>query len=141
MILRRWFPRWRRRAPGQLMFWFVLSPVPIYWTPPEPPQRARPAPRPNAPSWRPRRARRECRHSQDRRDRQVDRWLRRGAACALCKRWPAPHDHLVHGRLLLLCKSCESQPDSLVRLTEIVLTDWRKTPDPAESVPERLCTY
>jgi hypothetical protein len=140
MILRH-LRRFRRPAPGQLVFWFVLTPVPIYWSPPESPHRARPAPRWNAPSWRPRRARTERRHAQDRRDAQVDRWVRRGAACALCKRWPAPHDHLVHGRLLLLCKRCESEPDSLARLGEMVATDWSPTSDPAESVPQRPCTY
>jgi hypothetical protein len=39
----------RRPAPGQLAFWFVLSPVPICLNPAEAPQRARPVARRNYP--------------------------------------------------------------------------------------------
>ena len=79
------------------------------------------------PSWRPRRNRGETRPSSDRRDRIVDRWIRRGASCLLCGHWPAPHDRLVRGRLVLVCDACERRPDTGTRLDEVVREDWRQT--------------
>jgi hypothetical protein len=50
----------------------------------------------------------------------VDRWVKRGAACLLCGHWPAPHDRLVRGRLVLVCALCDRRPDTDMRLDEVV---------------------
>jgi hypothetical protein len=124
--------RWRHPALGQLAFRFLIDWLPI--EPPRPP----PAPSPPRPPerlpslwWRRRRpaTRRPVERSTARDGRIVDRWIRRGASCCLCKRWPAPYDRRVHGRLLLLCRSCQSKPDSSARIEEIIFTEWRASPE------------
>jgi hypothetical protein len=133
MIIRRGFPRWRRPAAGQLSFWFIDSPEPIYWTPPQPPQRSWPRRRSDIPSFRPRRARSDPRPFQNRVEWQVDRWARRRASCALCSRWPAPCDHQVGARLLVVCRACEAKEDTPARLRELVTVDWAElSPVPSD---------
>jgi hypothetical protein len=133
MIPRRWFPKWHRPAPGQLMFRFLLVWMPLELRrPPEPAQRARPTLRWNGPSWRPRRLRSESRPSEDRLERTIDRLVRRRAACVLCGFWPAPCDHRIRGRLMLVCRACQARPETRTRLDEIVRVDWAATPDPLE---------
>jgi hypothetical protein len=133
--MRRRLRLFRRPAAGQMVFWFILSPTPIYWMPPEPPQRSRPTPRRNVPSWRPRRARSDSRPSEDRQEWTINRLIRRHAACVLCGRWPAACDHRIRGRVMLVCRACESRPDTPVRLAEIAMVDWSATPDPVEEQP------
>jgi hypothetical protein len=121
--------RFRRPAPGQMVFWFVVSPVPTYWTPSEAPQCFKPRKRSNVPSFRRWRAGGDPRPSGNRVDWQVNRWVERGAACVLCNHWPASCDHLVRGRIMLVCRTCEARADTRVRLEEIALVDWRETPE------------
>jgi hypothetical protein len=123
--------RWRclrrkKSLPGQLLFAFVTSPTPIFLTPPAAPRRDRRDSRWNVPSWRPQRPHGERGLSEERTDWQVDRWVSRHAGCCLCRAWPAPHDRLVGGRLVVLCKRCNTRPDSDVRLHEIISQDWRR---------------
>jgi hypothetical protein len=127
MIIHRWFPRRRRPARGQLSFWFIESPVPIYWTPPEPSRRSRPRSRPVIPPFRPRRARSDPGPFQSRVERQIERWVRRGAACLLCSSWPAPCDRWVGKWLIVLCRSCNALADAQARIEEIVKVDWAET--------------
>jgi hypothetical protein len=135
-------PRRLRPAPGQLTFRFLVlvdadpagagsgapDTVAVRDVAVEPPTTCQErVPRTRSidrPSWRPRRARGDSRLSGDRRDWTVDRWTRRGAACLLCGHWPAPHDRLVRGRLVLVCGACERRPDTLTRLDEVVREDW-----------------
>jgi hypothetical protein len=65
--------------------------------------------------------------SARREDWTIGRLLRRGAACALCGRWPAPRDRRIGGRLILLCSGCDRRPDTAARLAELVFVDWAKT--------------
>jgi hypothetical protein len=62
-------------------------------------------------------------------DWQVNRWVRRGAACALCNHWPAPCDRRVGKWLIVLCRSCNAREDALARILEIVTVDWAETPE------------
>src|SRR5262249_55602611 len=61
-------------------------------------------------------------------DEIVGRLLRRGAACVLCGRWPAPRDRRIHGRLVLLCSACDRRPDAGARLEEMIQIDWSRDP-------------
>jgi hypothetical protein len=130
MIPRRWFPKWRHPARNQMSFWFLVSPEPLYWTPPEPLRRSRPRGRANVPPFRPPRARSDPTPSQDRVERVVDRWVRRGVGCAICHHWPAPCHHRVRDHVFVICRACAARPDTVVRLEEIALVDWRETPEP-----------
>jgi hypothetical protein len=127
MILRRRCSRWKRPARNQTWFSWFTAERPVYLDVLLP---SRPRPRPPGYKVQPR-VRRRAWDEPGRRERQVDRFVRRRAGCALCSTWPAPHDVVVGGRLLLLCKACAARPDSLTRLKEIVTVDWRPTPEPA----------
>jgi hypothetical protein len=132
LLTRRQF-RWRclrRRKvlPGQLLFAFVTSPTPVFLTPPAAPRHDRHDSRRNVPSWRPSRPHGERGPSEKRREWQTLRWLERKAGCLLCGRWPAPHDRLVCGRLIVLCKVCDARPESNERAIEIISQDWRIEP-------------
>src|SRR5262245_24868013 len=109
-------------AQGQLTFVFMVEWLPL---PPRPPP---PKPPPALPSrwWRRRREARKTlpERPTDQDARTIDRWLRRGAACVLCGSWPAPCDHRLGARLLLVCRRCEQKPDTLARLNETVRIDW-----------------
>jgi hypothetical protein len=121
--------RSRRPAAGQLWFLWFTAAAPIYLDEPRPPRRRpRPAGYKVPPSAR-RRVLADPRPPADPTARVVTRWIGRGAACCLCRRWPAAHDHMIGGRLLLLCRVCEDRPDSLARLGELVREDWRRTPE------------
>jgi hypothetical protein len=68
MIIRRTLSRFRRPAPGQMWFWFILSPEPIYLeVRPLAPRRSAPSKGRILPPWR--RGRRG-----DRPGRQRQRW-------------------------------------------------------------------
>jgi hypothetical protein len=125
MILRRWYARWRRPAKNQAWFSWFTSERPLYLDVP-----LLPRPRPRPPGYEQPPPRRRAWDDPGRRDRQIDRFVRRRAGCALCSTWPAPHDVVVGGMLLLLCKSCTARPEAQARLTELVTTDW---------APERGC--
>jgi hypothetical protein len=133
--LRRLSPRLRcmlrrRPAPGQLCLRFSDQPAA-----PQVRQSDRPSWRADRPALRPRRPQSKRWDSPGRREWQTSRWLRRGASCLLCGRWPAPHDHLVGGSLVLVCAECERRPDVEVRLAEVVREDWRRTPAGGRLVP------
>jgi hypothetical protein len=117
----------RRPAPGQLAFRFFVE-----WLPIEPP---RPPPEPMPAFWWRRRRQapgKPPERSPDRDARTIDRWLRRGAACILCGSWPAPCDHRIRGRIVLVCKRCDARPDTAARLNELVFVDWVATPQIGE---------
>ena len=38
-------------------------------------------------------------------DRKVDRFVRRGAGCCLCRAWPAPCESWIDGRIMLTCRA------------------------------------
>ncbi len=59
--------------------------------------------------------------------RKVDRFVKRGAHCCLCHRWPAPIESWVEGRIMLVCRSCAARPDTRVRLKEIAEIEWAGT--------------
>jgi hypothetical protein len=125
MIIRRWFPRWRCPAHGQMTFVFLTTWLPLEVEPP------RPTPLPHG--WWRHRARTSTRpveRSPDRDDQTIDRWVQRGASCCLCGAYPAAKDHWVAGKLLLLCRVCDRRPDALTRVQELVTVDWRETPEP-----------
>jgi hypothetical protein len=116
--------RRHRPAPGQLMFLFVAA----LGDPPPPPVVARakaPAARPtDRPSWRPRRARIQTRPPEATMARKVDRFVRRGAHCCLCRTWPAPVESWVDGRIMLTCRTCAGKPSTPARLKEIAAVEW-----------------
>jgi hypothetical protein len=120
--------RRRRPALGQQVFSFLLR-----WMPIEPPRPAPPPPLPHG--WwrrhRPTPPTTPAARSADRDGRIIDRWLRRGAACVLCGSWPAPCDHRIGARLILVCRRCDRRPDTTARLHEIVCTDWAASPGEA----------
>jgi hypothetical protein len=62
--------------------------------------------------------------------RKVDRFVRRGAGCCLCRRWPAPVESWVSGRIMLCCRTCAARPDTAARLREIADVEWVSTPEP-----------
>jgi len=116
--------RRHRPAPGQLMFLFLAA----IGDPAPPPVVARvraPAPRPtDRPAWRPRRARNHARPPEATIDRKVDRLVRRGAHCCLCRTWPAPVESWVAGRIMLTCRTCAGRPSTAARLEEIAVNEW-----------------
>jgi hypothetical protein len=84
-----------------------------------------PAPRPSdRPSWRPRRARNQTRPREGTMARKVDRFVRRGAHCCLCRTWPAPVESWVDGRITLTCRACAWRPSTAARLEEIAVNEW-----------------
>jgi hypothetical protein len=113
-----------RPAPGQLVFLFVAA----IGDPPPPPVVARgrtPAPCPtDRPTWRPRRARNQTRPPEATMNRKVDRFVRRGAHCCLCRSWPAPVESWVAGRIMLVCRSCSGKASTPARLEEIASVEW-----------------
>jgi hypothetical protein len=117
-----------RPAPGQLMLRFVaaLGDAAIVAAPPPVVARGRsPAPRPtDRPTWRPRRLRRRERPPEGVMDRKVDRFVRRGAHCCLCRTWPAPVESWIDGRIMLTCRSCSGKADTQARLEEIAAVEW-----------------
>jgi hypothetical protein len=129
--------RRRRPAPGRQVFAFLLGWMPIVEPSPAPPAPAPPPPLP-AGWWRRRRAGAptpSTARSETRDARTIGRWLRRGAACVLCRSplhpWPAPEAHHVGRRLVLLvCPACSVLPSTPDRLLELDAVDWRP-----ESIP------
>jgi hypothetical protein len=136
--------RSRRPAAGQLLLVF-LGDVPVAEAIPTPvielaevlpapvadvtiPSPTTPAPVPTSPSPVDRAvpSRTRPRFSESRRDRTTARWLKRGAACLLCGAWPVPVDHVIEGRMVVLCKGCDAQPNARARMVEIVTEDWRQ---------------
>jgi len=59
----------------------------------------------------------------------VDRWIKRRASCLLCRFWPAPCDHRIGNRLVLLCRDCNNKPEALARVREIISIEWTETPE------------
>ena len=116
--------RRHRPAAGQMMLLFLAA----IDDPPPPAVVARgraPAPRPtDRPTWRPRRAMSHARPPEATIDRKVDRFVRRGAHCCLCRAWPAPVESWVDGRIMLTCRSCSGKADTLARLEEIASMEW-----------------
>jgi hypothetical protein len=119
--------RRRRPDPRQLLLCFMLV-ADGATTPPVARGRVRQPERRIVPSWRPRRSPGERGASPARREWQTTRWIGRHATCVVCGSWPASHDHVVLGRLLLTCAACASKPNTLTRLREIVSQDWRPEP-------------
>ena len=116
--------RRHRPAAGQLMLLFVAA----LGDPPPPAVVARgrsPVPCPtDRPTWRPRRPGRQERPPEGVMDRKVDRFVRRGAHCCLCRTWPAPVESWIAGRIMLTCRSCSGKADTMARLAEIALVEW-----------------
>jgi hypothetical protein len=116
--------RRHRPAAGQLMLVFLAAiddPAP----PPVVARERAPVPRPtDRPSWRPRRPGRETRPTEATIDRKVDRFVRRGAHCCLCRSWPAPVESWVSGRIMLTCRTCAGKPSTPARLEEIASVEW-----------------
>jgi hypothetical protein len=111
--------RRRRPAPGQLLFIWVTT-----WLPLEPPCQ-RPPPLP-AFWWRRGRkaASKSLERPADRDARTIDRFIRRGACCVLCgERW-ALCDRRIGSRLVLLCRSCDALPSAMARIGEIAAVEW-----------------
>jgi hypothetical protein len=65
--------------------------------------------------------------SNARREWQVDRWVKRGAACLVCGKWPAPVERLVLGKLVVVCRECDQQPSTAARIVETIAMDWEAT--------------
>jgi hypothetical protein len=109
--------RFRYPAPGQMTFRFLLV-----WTPLEPP---RPPPLPHG-WWR--KSRKAPERPPERPGegdaRTVNRWIKRRASCVLCGSWPAPCDHRIGSRLVLLCRDCNKKPDALARVREVISIEW-----------------
>ena len=59
----------------------------------------------------------------------MDRWIKRRASCVLCRSWPAPCDHWLGHRLVLLCRACNNKPDALTRVREVASIEWEETPE------------
>jgi len=122
--------RRHRPAAGQLVLLFTAAlgdpyPVAVAAAPPlvarERPPKTRPIDRP---SWRPRRSGRRERPPEGVIDRKVDRFVRRGACCCLCRCWPAPVESWVDGRIMLVCRSCAGMASTPARLEEIASVEW-----------------
>jgi hypothetical protein len=120
--------RRHRPAAGQLTLMFVaaLGDVAIVVAKPPVVPRGRPpaAPPSDRPSWRPRRAGRQEKPPESTMERKVDRFVRRGAHCCLCRSWPAPTEHWIDGRIMLVCRCCSAKPDTPARLREIASVEW-----------------
>jgi hypothetical protein len=103
-------------AAGQLWFIWDVEPAPtpvvVPMAPPAP-FTPTPKPKPKPRVW-----------TEPQKERQTDRWVQRRAACLLCKSWPAPFDHVVSGRLVVLCGTCSAQPNAYVRVAEVISEDW-----------------
>jgi hypothetical protein len=113
-----------RPAPGQLMLLFVAAlgdPTPLPVVARERPRAPCPMDRP---TWRPRRARGQARPPEATINTKVDRFVRRGAHCCLCRTWPAPVESWVSGRIMLVCRTCAGKPSTPKRLEEIASVEW-----------------
>jgi len=100
-------------------------PVAVAAMPPVMTRERAPTPCPaGRPSWRPRRLRTKARPPEATMDRIVDRFLRRGAHCCLCRTWPAPVESWVCGRIMLTCRTCSEKPSTPARLEEIPVIEW-----------------
>jgi hypothetical protein len=60
-------------------------------------------------------------------EKKVTRFIKRGAHCCLCRRWPAPIEIWIDGRIMLACRSCSGKPHTLARLKEIASVEWKLT--------------
>jgi hypothetical protein len=120
--------RRHRPAPGQLMLLFVAAlgdPCPVAANPPVVARERSPvAPPSDRPSWRPRRLRSDARPPEATMERKVSRLIKRGAHCCLCRRWPAPVENWIGGRIMLTCRSYSGKPSTLARLKEIAMVEW-----------------
>jgi hypothetical protein len=120
--------RRHRPATGQLAFVFVAfigDPIPEAARPPVIARERRPAAPPsNRPSWRLRRPGRRERPPEATIERKVDRFVKRSAHCCLCRHWPAPVESWIHGRIMLVCRSCSGKPNTQARLREIASVEW-----------------
>jgi hypothetical protein len=116
--------RRHRPALGQLMLLFVAALGDV--APPPVVARGRaPAPRPtDRPSWQPRRPGMREKPPEATINRKVDRFVRRGAHCCLCRSWPAPVESWVAGRIMLTCRTCAGKPNTLAHLEEIAAVEW-----------------
>jgi hypothetical protein len=56
--------------------------------------------------------------------RKVDRFVKRGAHCCICRSWPAPVESWVSGRIMLTCRTCAAKPETAARLREIAEVEW-----------------
>jgi hypothetical protein len=120
--------RRHRPAPGQLVLLFTAAlgdPDPVAARPPVVARERRPETwQIDRPSWRPRRRERGARPPETTMARKVDRFVRRGASCCLCRHWPAPIESWIDGRIMLVCRSCSGKPDTMSRLQEIRAVEW-----------------
>jgi hypothetical protein len=113
-----------RPAAGQLMLLFLAA-LGDAAPPPVVTRGKAPAPHPtDRPPWRPRRPGRRERPSEGVMNRKVDRFVRRGAHCCLCRTWPAPIESWVSGRIMLTCRTCAGKPSTPARLEEIASVEW-----------------
>jgi hypothetical protein len=120
--------RRNRPATGQLMLLFTAALGDIAIVTARPPvvarEKAPVSPPTDRPSWRPRRPRSEVRPPEATMERKVDRFVKRGAHCCLCRRWPAPVENWVSGRIMLVCRPCSEKPDTTARLREVASVEW-----------------